>query len=343
MAGADRLHRGGRQLPGEEPHRPGPAGQDAVDTQTDDGAEHRPRPARRRPHRQRQHGHAARRPGAADADVPAAPARHDVPERRPVRADRRRRRGRHRLPRVHPRPVQPARRQRHRPVHARRRRRPARWARPGATGTRWTTSSTRGCSRTGPSKVDVILFQFDGAGVALDRTEPIDCPVGVHGGSLQRRRHRSRAAATPTATTARSSAAPRCTRRRDLGADPVGPARRARLADHRVAGDPGHGALAARTRRSSTAQRDPDRRHRRLRRPAPRTRIWKVFAAPRHGLLRRLARAATTPAPGARLRHAAGHVARPAVITGTVTDPGTGTPVAGRRSSPSPSRAAGAS
>ena len=28
-----------------------------------------------------------------------------------------------------------------------------------------------------PHQVDVVLFQFDGAGVALDRTEPIDCPV----------------------------------------------------------------------------------------------------------------------------------------------------------------------
>ena len=29
-----------------------------------------------------------------------------------------------------------------------------------------------------PSKVDVVLFQYDGAGVALDRTQPMDCKVG---------------------------------------------------------------------------------------------------------------------------------------------------------------------
>ncbi len=29
-------------------------------------------------------------------------------------------------------------------------------------------------------KVDVVLFQYDGAGVALDRTEPLDCAVGSH-------------------------------------------------------------------------------------------------------------------------------------------------------------------
>jgi extracellular elastinolytic metalloproteinase len=36
----------------------------------------------------------------------------------------------------------------------------------------------QGLQKDDPKKVDVILFQFDGAGVALDRTEPIDCPIG---------------------------------------------------------------------------------------------------------------------------------------------------------------------
>jgi extracellular elastinolytic metalloproteinase len=35
-----------------------------------------------------------------------------------------------------------------------------------------------GLQRDRPNKVDVILFQFDGEGVALDRTEPVDCKVG---------------------------------------------------------------------------------------------------------------------------------------------------------------------
>ena len=30
-----------------------------------------------------------------------------------------------------------------------------------------------------PDKTNIIIFQFDGAGTALDRTEPIDCKVGV--------------------------------------------------------------------------------------------------------------------------------------------------------------------
>ena len=36
----------------------------------------------------------------------------------------------------------------------------------------------QGLQKDDPRKVDVVMFQFDGAGVALDRTEPIDCPVG---------------------------------------------------------------------------------------------------------------------------------------------------------------------
>jgi extracellular elastinolytic metalloproteinase len=35
----------------------------------------------------------------------------------------------------------------------------------------------QGLQKDDPGKVDVVLFQFDGAGVALDRTEPIDCPL----------------------------------------------------------------------------------------------------------------------------------------------------------------------
>nr|WP_246355363.1 M36 family metallopeptidase [Nocardioides ungokensis] len=36
----------------------------------------------------------------------------------------------------------------------------------------------RGLQEDRPGKVDVTLFQYDGAGVALDRTEPLDCTVG---------------------------------------------------------------------------------------------------------------------------------------------------------------------
>ncbi len=99
--------------------RGGVAG-DAVDTQTDDGANTANGLPDGVAHRQREHEHPARRPGADDADVPPAPARHVVPGRGPVLADQRRGRGGHRLPRVHPRPVEPAGRRRVRQLHPRR-------------------------------------------------------------------------------------------------------------------------------------------------------------------------------------------------------------------------------
>ena len=66
--------------------------------------------------------------------------------------------------------------------------------------------------------------------------------------------------------------------------------------------------------------------------------IWQVFAQPRHGLLRRVARWRTTPrpAPASRSRRPA---CQTGTITGTVTDCETGDPIAGVRGSPLPSRA----
>ena len=37
-----------------------------------------------------------------------------------------------------------------------------------------------------PGKVDVVLFQYDGFGVFLDRTEPMDCKVGVNSPRVRR-------------------------------------------------------------------------------------------------------------------------------------------------------------
>ena len=184
--------------------------------------QHRQRPARRRPHRQRQHGDAARRPQPADADVPAAPAVHVVPGRRPVLADQRRRRGRHGLPRVHPRPVQPARRRRAGPLHARRRpgrrdgRGLERLVRHGLPGRPGPAARPR---RRRPTSACSI---YDGAGVALDRTEPIDCKVGQTAAPSATAARPATAAATPTPTTARSSAAPRCTPTARSGRRPCG-------------------------------------------------------------------------------------------------------------------------
>ena len=327
--GPDRLHRGGRQLPGQRTAATTGRGQDAVDTQTDDGAN--------TDHGLPDGGHidnanmATPPDGTSptDADVPAAPARHVLPERRPVRADQRRRRGRHGLPRVHPRAVQPARRQRQRPVHARRRagrrdgrglerlvRRWTTWSTqglaegpPGQGGRRSCSSTTAPASRsTGPSRSTARSARTaDRCNGGLDRPP----------GRLHLR-----------ATTARSAAAPEVHSDGEIWAQTLwDAARRARLADHRVAGDPGHGARTAQPVVPRHAQRDPGRRHGRLRRPAPRRRSGR--SSPR-------AAWATTPAPSAATtsRRAPSFARPPAPLerqasTGIVTDPDTGKPIAG--------------
>ena len=55
--------------------------------------------------------------------------------------------------------------------------RPARWARHGATGTPWTTWWRTSLQADKPNRVDIVMFQYDGEGVFLDRTEPLDCPL----------------------------------------------------------------------------------------------------------------------------------------------------------------------
>ena len=55
--------------------------------------------------------------------------------------------------------------------------RPARWARPGATGTRWTSSTTWVSSAT-PLPGEVRIGEYVGHGLDLIRTQPMDCPVG---------------------------------------------------------------------------------------------------------------------------------------------------------------------
>ena len=127
----------------------------------------------------------------------------------PVPAVQRRRRGRRGLPRVHPRPVQPAGRRRPAsPPSAPSR--PARWVRPGATGTPWTTSSTRASSATPRGRGDLRVGEYVGKGNDLIRSQPIDCPVAGVARCAPARRAPG-PAATPTATSARSPAVPRCT------------------------------------------------------------------------------------------------------------------------------------
>ena len=209
--GADRLHRGGRQLPAVEPRQ----------------ARQGRRPGRHPDRRRRRTPTDGLPDGAhidnANMDTPPdgqSPRMQmylqhqpgtSYPGRRPVLADQRRRRGRHRLPRVHPRPVQPAGRRRPRSLHARRR--------PGRRDGRGLERLVRdglprrpaACRSDRPDKADVRSSSYDGDGVDLDRTEPIDCKVGAARPGCATAAPPATAAATPTPTTATSSAAPRCT------------------------------------------------------------------------------------------------------------------------------------
>ena len=169
------------------------------------------RPARRQPRRQRQHGHAAGRPRADDADVPAARAGHDATptatrSRRPTWATR------------------PTRSTTSTPTACPNRlvvdadgRSTLGGVQAGAMGEAWSDwyamdyLVAKELQSDKPGKVDVVLFQYDGEGVFLDRTEPIDCKVGATVSALPRAAAPVTPAATPTPTTARSAAAPRCT------------------------------------------------------------------------------------------------------------------------------------
>ena len=141
----------------------------------------------------------------------------------PFPADQHRRRGLARLPRVHPRPVQPAGRRRpgHSAPSARSRQTP--WARRGATGTPRTPGRATGsqsdkkgegrsrrCSSTTARESSSIRSEGDRlhAEVAVVRAAPAARPVAR--------------AATPTPTTARSSASPRCTPTARSGPRPSG-------------------------------------------------------------------------------------------------------------------------
>ena len=146
---------------------------------------------------QREHGHAARRPAAADADVPVREPGH----RRAVpRRQRRRRRG-GRLPRVHPRAVEP-------PDHGRDRRGRAepravrrRWARRGATGTPRTSSSRSNPGIDTAADGEIDMGAYVDTRPTRSARQPIDCSVG----STARRCPGGVAtgpAATPTATSA---------------------------------------------------------------------------------------------------------------------------------------------
>ena len=312
-AGADRLHRGGGQLPGQEPQPQG-RGQRRGRHPDRRRRQHRPRPARRRTTSTTPTWPRRRTAGAADADVPAAPARHVVPGRRPVRADQRRRRGRHRLPRVHPRPVQPARRRRQRPLHARRRagrrdgrglERLVRHGLPGRPGA---------CRRTSPARSTWCCSSTTAPGVVARPHRADRLP-----GRLARRTVAPAASpATPAATPTRDYAAvgggPEVHSDGEIWAQTLWDLRgRLGSTDHRVAGDPGDGARTAQPVVPRHAQRDPGRRHGGLRRPRTTTRSGR--SSPHRGmgffagsLRRRRHRAGCQTSPGRRAGHATGRI-----------------------------------
>ena len=133
------------------------------------------------------------------------------------------------VPRVHARPVQPARRRRQRATRRSTTSRRARWVRRGATTTRWTTWSPRASSRTPRSPGELLEGKYVAANQPLIRTMAIDCAVGakkprtalrlrpedpgwLHLRRLPEHRRRRRGAR----------------QRRDLGPDALGPAHQAR-------------------------------------------------------------------------------------------------------------------
>ena len=154
------------------------------------------------------------------------------PDGDPFSPDQRRRRGRHRLPRVHPRPVQPAGRRL-------RRRSTLGDVQAGAMGEAWGDwyamdyLVAKGLQKDKPA-VRRRAVPVRRRGRLPRPHEPMDCKVAVRRERCTARAARpATAAATPTPTTARSAASPRCTRtarsgRRRSGTCANGSARRCR-------------------------------------------------------------------------------------------------------------------
>ena len=68
---------------------------------------------------------------------------------------------------------------------------PARWARAGATGTRWTTSSQQGFVADTDADGEVVVGEYvTGDSVGGIRRQPLDCPVGSDAPGLPRQRPR---------------------------------------------------------------------------------------------------------------------------------------------------------
>ena len=251
---ADRLHRGGRQLRGR--------GGDPVQLNALDGADTDNGMPGRRPHRQRQHVHPARRHSADHADVPVPRARTRSDDRSSRPAARRRRAcSTTSTPTACPTAWSST------PTATRRSTtsRPARWARRGATSTPIDYLVSQGLKRHHRGRRGA-RGQVRRRGRRTGPHQAIDCPVGapprtctgsearlgwLHLRRLPQDRRRRRG--------------PR--RRRDLGADAVGPAQALGRSMTETLVTRGDGALAGRPVVPRHAQRDPAGRPGRLRRP----------------------------------------------------------------------------
>ena len=160
----------------------------------------------------------------------------------------------------------------------------------------------KGLQRDRVNQADIQIFKYDGLGVFLDRTEPIDCKVGQtallctggttgHEGGYTYADYGNVAGGAEVHSDGEIWAQTLWDLRDALGVE-----------EGRVAGDPGDGARAVQPVVHRHAQRHPGGGHRRLRRCQPRRHLAGL-RQPRHGLLGRVSQ---------RPRHRAGRELRPA-------------------------------
>ena len=133
-------------------------------------------------------------------------------------------------------------------------------------------------SRRHQGQATSCIFQYDGDGVFLDRTEPIDCKVGVEVRALHRRRDRPPGGYT-YADYGQVFGQPEVHGDGEIWAqtlwdlrDKLGSSVAESLVTRAMELSPGQSVLPRQ------AQRDPDGRHRRVRRRRTGPTIWKVFA-----------------------------------------------------------------
>ena len=250
---------------------------------------------------------------------------------RPEHPDRRlRQRGRDRLPRVRPRPVQPARHHARRHPRAQRAAVGRRWARAGATGTRSTSPTTTAGSRhAGQRRRDRVPVLRRRRGRLPDLGGRL--PGRRRRGELPRRgdRHAGRAD-TRMPTSARSSASPRSTptarsgcRRCGRSASALGSAMTESLVTR------GHGAVAAGAVVPGHAERDPAGRRGRVRRRRTRTRSGPCSRNAAWATSRRRPTAATCTRSRTSTCRRICAVDPCGTVSGTITDSVSGAPLQG--------------